>query len=134
RRLHLRACTAVASIYALAVIAGGIGFYTSSSPADEGRSLPALDERVHRLTAAVAAARSQVAAAKDAQESNRKISSQPDWSRLLVVLAGQTGNDIMLRSCVLDGKTDVAAAPSPAITSPGRTTSPRHDSVSIAGV
>lgn len=138
RRLHVRACIAGAGLYAVVVIVGSVGFYTSSTPGNvnAAESPSSLDERVQRLTVSVATARSEVTASKKALEMNRKISSQPDWSRLMVVLAGQTGDNIMLKSCAIGGKTDAAVAPVPVVTvaSPARAVSQRHDTVSIAGV
>lgn len=90
----------VASLCAHA-ICGGDGNVT--------QELKSTEQRVQEYNASITELRAQLAKTRTALEMSRAISSQPDWSKLLVLLGDQLGEEVVLNNCQLvavnkDGK------------------------------
>jgi len=73
------------------------------------QELKSTEQRVQRYNASIIELRAQLAKTRTALEMSRAISSQPDWSKLLVLLGDQLGEEVVLSKCQLvaiskDGK------------------------------
>src|SRR6185437_11583188 len=113
RRRHMRVCMTASSIYLLLATLGATVFYVARNPGSPvvEKTLVTADDQLRHLTTDCTAARADLTATKAALTVNRQIASQPDWSRLLLLLAAQTGDSIMLKSCALGGKAEPAPVP-----------------------
>lgn len=128
RRRHIRWCAVGCCAYALAATAAGAAaIYTWG-----GEDLVVADQLAHveqdiqRNEHAAAAARTNLAATQLVLESTRQIVERPDWSQLLALLAGESNQQVMLRSCQLRPKLSRMgdAAPGFLVTAVGITRSP----------
>lgn len=75
------------------VICGGDG-----AVAEE---LKSIERRVQQYNAGIIELRAELAKTRAALEMSRAISSQPDWSKLLVLLSDQLGEEVVLNNCQL---------------------------------
>ena len=71
--------------------------------------LESSEQRVQRYNAAITELQAELAKTRMALEMSRAISNQPDWSKLLVLLGDQLGEEVVLNNCQLaatneDGK------------------------------
>lgn len=73
--------------------------------------LNSTEQRVQRYNAVIIELREELAKTTTALEMSRAISNQPDWSKLLVLLGDQLGEEVVLNNCQLvavneDGKNE----------------------------
>jgi hypothetical protein len=111
RRVHLRRC--VAGCCAWAVLAAGAA---GAAQVTWGGVDPGTDASLEKLARdiddagrATGAVNAELSAAESTLRAKRRIADQPDWSLLLAILAGQTGDEVVLKGCNLR----VAATPAP---------------------
>jgi hypothetical protein len=102
RRVHLRRCAAGCAVWAvMSVIAAGATqamWRTAADPQAEERLAIVADE-IDRTDRAIAATRTQLAAAQSTLRAKEAIANQPDWGVLLAVLAQSIKQDVVLKNC-----------------------------------
>lgn len=133
RRAHVAVAAAACGAYA-AVLACGLGAAHLVWAADRGaaegvaRRLDTTHDDIRRLTGRAAELRAELTRARATLEANRTIAEQPDWSVLMALLAGTTGDDVVLRS--------VSVAPPPATSNTATPAGKESDEVvlELAGV
>jgi hypothetical protein len=127
RRKVRNACAAACGGYA-AALACAVGvahlLWSGASAALDGQ-LASADAEIQRLERQGGDARAELATARATIEANRTVSEQPDWSVLLVLLAKETGEDVVLRSISI-APPFVPSAPPPPSGTPAAAAAPRR--------
>jgi len=102
RRVHVRRCAVACAVWALGSVVAAGAAQVMWRHADESQfdeRLAAVTDETERTERAIAATRVQLAAAQSTLRANEAISSQPDWSILLAMLAREIKHDVVLKSC-----------------------------------
>ncbi len=98
RKARLSLWIVVCGLYAATVAAGSLTFRVAQAGADQrqSRQLDALAQQIEEHSRTASDLRRQLVATSAALETTRAIRGQPDWSRLLMGLAAQVGEEIVL--------------------------------------
>jgi hypothetical protein len=108
-----RACLATFGAYTAIALLAGVACrvnWGSGKDAAEAR-LASAETIVEHTQLTLIKSRADLAAKKNALAVNRQLVAQPDWSRLLALLAAENGGSIVLRSVILNTRAEAAATP-----------------------
>jgi len=103
RKRQIRRCLAACGIYTLIAGAAGVAALMTLGSDDPAvrRQIGIVEEEIRRLDQGLAQAHSRLAATQLVLETNRQIVQRPDWSQLLALLAQKSGEQVVLRTCLL---------------------------------
>ena len=104
RRLRLRAWVLACCLYGVALAAGVAAGYSLYCRDDRQAvsELESLSRQAQATTNTIRDLQDSLAKAQAALDVSREIGSRPDWSYLLVALAGQLGDEVVLNGCRLE--------------------------------
>jgi hypothetical protein len=102
-RARLRLWAEVCGIYGLLIAVALLCAHVAWGEYDSvvSRQVQLASRRNEEVTASIVEARRRLAHAVPALQAAQTIQEQPDWSRLLALLAGDLGDDIVLKGCKL---------------------------------
>ena len=98
RRTRLYVWVTICGVYASMVAAGSLTFHVAHAGEDRRRSaqLEAVAQQIEQDNRTVLDLRRRLAETNTALETTQAIHGQPDWSKLLVGLSAQLGDEIVL--------------------------------------
>ena len=110
RRVRVRRWAAVCVAYALVLfVSYGVCRAVWDAGHDLVRELDEVTEQIDQSNQAIAALGPEMAQARLTLDASQGIVDQPDWSVLLALMAKTLGDEIVLKSCRLQRRTDARA-------------------------
>lgn len=112
RATVVRRCVAAVAAYAIVLFVGctSVRVYYANAASASSHELETIADRAKRATAAVALSQSKLTAAKRSVAAAHELAAQPDWSKLLVIVATCAGSDVSFMSCSLSAKDSTVAS------------------------
>ena len=101
RRARIRLWTAICGGYVILLV--GVALWSCAFRRDTGdwviEQLALTEQRIGEYNATMSEFRQQLAEAQTELEASKSISSQPDWTKLLILVGDELGDQIVLSVC-----------------------------------
>ena len=103
RMARLRIWAVICGIYLTALAVALLSAHAVWADSDNGMTeeFKSTEQRVQRYNVSIVELRKELAKARTALEMNRAMTSQPRWSKLLILLGDQLGDEVVLNNCQL---------------------------------
>ena len=103
RMARLRIWAVICGIHLTTLVVALLSAHAIWGGDDDGMTeeLKSAVQQIERYNVSVVELRKELAKARTALEMNRAITSQPGWSKLLILLADQLGDEVVLNNCQL---------------------------------
>jgi Tfp pilus assembly protein PilN len=98
-RLHLWTLVCGVYLICLAALVLSGRFFCGAANDPIKKEIESTAERIERYSSTIQELQTKLAKATAELEASKAISCQPDWSKLLVLLSGELGEEVVLRNC-----------------------------------